>query len=104
MANRITEEQKEQINELYCIYGVKTKVAQELGISVSSVSKYIIPNYVSKANRNPIVFDKPVKGCDENIKAAREGKEENFLRNFIKICHLTEEEKSKLEELRKEIY
>ena len=36
---------KIKINELYLELGVQKKVAEVLGISASSVSKYLIPNY-----------------------------------------------------------
>lgn len=41
MAKRIPEEIIQKIPILYKEYGVKSKVAEELGISVSSVSKYL---------------------------------------------------------------
>ena len=41
MAKRIPEEIIQKIPVLYKEYGVKSKVAEELGISVSSVSKYL---------------------------------------------------------------
>ena len=39
MANRITEEQKLEINKLYYEIGVKSRVAKLMGISAASVSK-----------------------------------------------------------------
>lgn len=100
---RITEEQKVQINELFYKYKVKAQVARELGISASSVSKYIIEGYVPIAQRKEITFDKPVVGCDELILAAHGGAD-SFINNLISLCHLTIEEKAELEELRKEIF
>ena len=41
MARRITEEQIEEINRRYYECGVKAQVAREMGISASSVAKYI---------------------------------------------------------------
>lgn len=41
MANRISEEVIEQICSLYKEYGNKTKVANELNISISTVTKYL---------------------------------------------------------------
>ena len=41
MAKRISDEIIQKIPVLYKEYGVKSKVAEELGISVSSVSKYL---------------------------------------------------------------
>lgn len=54
MAKRITEEMKIKINELYLELGVQKKVAEVLGISTSSVSKYLIPNYKKKRKRMSI--------------------------------------------------
>lgn len=51
MANKITQEQIEQINELYLVYRVKSRVAKEVGVSAASVTKYIIDGYISKKNR-----------------------------------------------------
>jgi hypothetical protein len=93
MAGRITEEQKELINELYAQIGVKTRVAEMVGCSVSSVTKYLIPNYVPKADRVKIVFEGEPAGCEEMIK--------NF---SFDIFSLNEEESADLEVLRKEIF
>lgn len=41
----ITEDTKLKINQLYYEYKNKAKVGRELGISSSTVSKYIIPNW-----------------------------------------------------------
>lgn len=57
MAIKVTPEIIEQINELYCQLGVKAQVAKAIGCSASTVSKYIIPNYVPKADRIQIVFE-----------------------------------------------
>ena len=52
MAKRITEEMKLKINELYYELGVKSHVAKALGISASSVSKYIIDGWKPESERN----------------------------------------------------
>lgn len=57
MANKITPEMQVQINELYAVYGVKSQVAKELGISSASVTKYLIPNYKPLATREIEIFD-----------------------------------------------
>jgi AraC-like DNA-binding protein len=41
MAGRITIDQKIQINKLYSAYHNMSKVAKEMGISPSTVSKYV---------------------------------------------------------------
>ena len=51
MAKKITDEQKEQINELYFENKNKSLTARLLGISPASVARYIVPNYVRKADR-----------------------------------------------------
>lgn len=43
--SRVTKEDIKNINELYLKFGVKAKVARELGFSPATVSKYIIPDY-----------------------------------------------------------
>lgn len=53
----VTKEMIVKINELYAEYGVKAQVARELGISASTVSKYIAPNYVPEAQRPHEDFD-----------------------------------------------
>lgn len=93
MANKVTQEEIELINELYCELKVKARVAEAVGRSVSTVSKYIIPDYVPKADRVKIVFEGEPIGCEEMIK--------NF---SIGIFSLSEEERADLETLKKEIF
>ena len=45
---RITQEQIEQINELYLVHKNKSLVARLVGVSVASVNKYLIPGYAGK--------------------------------------------------------
>lgn len=96
MANRITEEQKELINELYAELGVKKRVAEIIGCSPSTVTKYIIEGYVPKANRIKIVFEGTPAGCDELIK--------DFGEIGISIFSLSDKERTDLESLKKEIF
>lgn len=98
MGRKITDEIIEQINELYLKIGVKSRVAKELGISASTVSKYIQEGYIGKAERTVSKFDKePILLTEEKIKTIPNFKE--FLTN------LTSEEKVQLKELQeKEIY
>lgn len=98
MANRITEEMKVQINELYYRLKVKAAVARELGISASSVSRYIIPNYVPIDNRSKIVCNAKPNGCKDFVESLKAGGD------FRQLTKLTEEEYNELVELRKEIY
>ena len=48
MARRISEETIIQINEVYLECGVKSKTAQIVGVSPSTVTKYLIPNELTK--------------------------------------------------------
>lgn len=57
MAKRITEEQILQINQLYYEIGVKSRVAKIVGVSASTVSKYIIPNWKPTEKRAIKKFD-----------------------------------------------
>lgn len=97
MAKRITEEMKVQINELYCKYGVKAQVARELGISPSSVSKYIIEGYKPLADREEIKFDKEPLGADNFIKKIEQS--DNKIKQFCSLCRLSDEEKKLMEEI-----
>lgn len=95
MAKRITEEMKVQINELYIEYGVKKRVAEILGISPSTVSKYIIPNYKSQ-KETKIEFSTPPRGCHAFIKG--------IMDDFCDACRLTEEEWDELKKFQKEYF
>lgn len=95
MAKRITEEMKVQINELYIEYGVKKRVAEILGISPSTVSKYIIPNYKSQ-KETKIEFSTPPRGCRTFIKG--------IMNDFCDACRLTEEEWDELKKFQKEYF
>lgn len=95
MAKRITEEMKVQINELYIEYGVKKRVAEILGISPSTVSKYIIPNYKSQ-KETKIEFSTPPRGCRAFIK--------DIMDDFCDACRLTEEEWDELKKFQKEYF
>lgn len=95
MAKRITEGMKVQINELYIEYGVKKRVAEILGISPSTVSKYIIPNYKSQ-KETKIEFSTPPRGCRAFIK--------DIMDDFCDACRLTEEEWDELKKFQKEYF
>lgn len=96
---RITDEQKIQINELYLELGVKAQVARAMGISASSVSKYIIPNYVSQKDRHIKKFEGQPTGFSKDIL------EIETLKDFCAaLVRLSKEEKEDLIELQKEIF
>jgi predicted transcriptional regulator len=100
---KITPEIAEQINELYCEIGIKSQVAKIIGCSASTVSKYIQPDYIPKSERiETISFNKEptdIKQFLETIVKLGGG-----AKGFCKACKMTEEEKSDLIELQKEIY
>lgn len=101
MATRITPEKIEEINELYLQLGVKAQVARQLGISPSTVSKYIIPDYKSKKEKENMVFDKEPQGVDELIKALKGS--DNPAKYFAEICNVSEEEWERIRELQQEV-
>lgn len=95
MANKVTDEEIELINELYLELGVKARVAEAVGRSASTVSRYIIPGYVSKKDRvEAPPFDEskitgPKKYCNWN--------------EFFQNCILTDEEWAEMREIQKEV-
>lgn len=98
---RITEEQIKEINEVYARTGNKSQTAREVGVSVASVNKYLIPNYVPEAQRVVYEFDKEPTGCyawiEELLKA------ENPIKAFCAGYELSEEEWEDLRSLQEEI-
>jgi len=102
MAARITPEKIEMINELYAQCGVKKRVAEALGISPSTVSKYIIEGYTPKKDRKPIPFDKVPTGADAMIKRIKESGL-TPAKAFAVDCELSLEEWEDMKELQKEV-
>ena len=95
MATRITPEQIEEINEVYVELGVKAQVARKMGISPSTVSRYIIPDYVPKSIR-------VTSHCEVETSFPIE----LFMGEYGQmgqLCVLSEEEKAELIELQKEV-
>lgn len=106
MAKRITDEMIVQINELYAELKVKKRVAEALGISPSTVSKYIVEGYIPQGIR-PVMqqFDMDPMGCEELIKRIKDKIEEFYTpaEAFAVDCNLSEEEWAELKILQKEI-
>ena len=100
MANRITEEQKLEINKLYYEIGVKSRVAKIMGISAASVSKYIIPGWKPEEERSIKKFEGEVPGPKDFIEGflAAENKQDYFWNARL----LSEEEWTELEEMQRE--
>lgn len=95
MATKVTPEMIEEINELYLELGVKAQVARKIGLSASTVSKYIIPNYVAKADRK-------ISTCNESISLPIE----IFMGEYGKmgyLCKLSAEELADLKLLQEEV-
>lgn len=93
MANKVTDEEIELINELYLELGVKARVAEAVGRSASTVSRYIIPGYVSKKDRAE------VPPFDES-KITGPKKYEGW-KEFFNDCMLTESEWAEMREIQK---
>lgn len=91
---RITPEQIEQINEVYYQCGVKTRTAKIVGVSVASVTKYLIPDYKPKSERQEeVIFSKqPTSPSPLSWQS------------FFDSCSLSENEWEELKLLQKEIY
>lgn len=97
---KITDEVIEQINELYCELKVKSHVAKALGISASTVSKYIVPNYVRKADRVMEVFNGRPSVISMDKIASFDGAA--HLGYFF--THIMDNEKEDMEKLQKGIF
>lgn len=92
---KITDEIKIQINELYLELGVKKRVAEIVGCSPSTVSKYIIEGYVSQKDKAELPpFD------ESKITGPRRYKD---WAEFFDNCVLTEEEWADMREIQKEV-
>ena len=96
MAKRITDEQIRDMNELYLELGVYKKVAEIVGCSAATVSKYIIPGYVSQREQPKIEFDIS-KIIQMNLD------EINGWQEFADKCRLTPEEWAEMKEIQKEV-
>lgn len=92
---KITDEIKIQINELYLELGVKKRVAEIVGCSPSTVSKYIIEGYVSQKDKAELPsFD------ESKITGPRRYED---WKDFFANCILTEEEWKDMREIQKEV-
>ena len=90
---KVSEEIIQQINEIYAETGVKKVVAERLGISPATVSKYIDPNYVPLSDRFEIKFDKQPPGCAAFHDFVASGATlEEKMQNFCSYCNLSEDE------------
>ena len=100
MGKKISDEMIEQINELYLEIGVKSRVAKQLGISPSSVSKYIIEGYVRKADR---VIEK-FTGRPSIISVDKIASFDGAAHLGYFLTHIMDDEKEDMEKLQKGIF
>lgn len=100
MAKKITDEQKEQINELYFENKNKSLTARLLGISPASVARYIIPNYIPKDQRVVEVFSGRPSVISMDKIASFDGAA--HLGYFL--THIMDDEKEDMEKLQKGIF
>lgn len=100
MGKRISDEDIIKINELYAELKVKKRVAEAMGISPSTVSKYIIENYVPQGIKSESTFDKKPNGAVALIERIKNSEEEPAIA-FAKDCNLSEEEWADLKVLQR---
>lgn len=105
MARRISEETIIQINEVYLECGVKSKTAQIVGVSPSTVTKYLIPNYQSqRSTAAPPPFEGELAGVEPFISSIISIVDsQNLLpaAAFCKACELTDDERKEMKEIQK---
>jgi len=99
---KITPEIAERINELYVEIGVKKKVAEIIGCSPSTVSKYIIPNFIPKTQRPAYTFEGTIGNSEWMISLLE--MIDNPAQKLCELCMLKDEEWDEMRELQKEIY
>lgn len=102
---KITPEIAEEINELYLKIGVKSKVARIIGCSPSTVSKYIIKDYILKEKRNKTKKEYNINYVKGNGAANIIRKvflDANYSEKFSEYCALSEEEKNELLKMKEE--
>lgn len=105
MGKRIDEDTIIKINKLYLEIGVKKRVAEIVGVSPSTVSKYIIPDFkVEPEVEEKIEFNKSIRGAEHFIKQIqRVGTGKDYHAALCKICGLTQKEWKKMAEIQKGI-
>lgn len=106
MGKRITDEQIIQINEVFLECGVKSRTAQIVGVSASTVTKYLIPGYVSQKQCVIKKFNKPIPGVQVFINQIKEKSNNTncgFAKALCEICKVSNEEWEELKEIQKGI-
>jgi hypothetical protein len=95
MAKPISAEQIQKIYELYGKYGVKKRVAEELGISASTVTKYLNMAVEPEPEIPIIPFSGGIPTSISPLFSS--------VKNWGMLCALSDEEKEGIEALQKEI-
>ena len=98
MANKVTQENIIEMNEIYLKCGTYAETARRTGFSASTVKKYIIPNYISK---EAIVITNLFS--IEDVPAFDKAKFVGIDFSADALYQMTEEEKKEIEELWKEM-
>lgn len=94
---RITQEQIVEMNERFAEIGNKAQIAREMGVSPSTVARYIIEGYVPQAERE---IQKVETSIGEDMVADQRLLE---IENWGNLFAYTEEEEQEMEVLRREI-
>lgn len=97
MAIKVTPQLIEQFNERYLILKNKAAVAREFGCSASTITKYLVDGYMTKAEKEK--GGKKFGGYipDINIFMFKD------VEDWGSLCGLSEEELIELKELEKEV-
>lgn len=94
MANKVTQDDIKAFNEKYYVCHNYSQVARETGFSAGTVKKYIIPDW-KPVDKNTIQrFNQPLPEFDTSIFR---------LKNWDKLCELSDEEKIEVKKLQEEI-
>lgn len=93
MANKITQEQIIEMNRQYLKIGTYAGVARIVGVSVGTVKKYIIPDFVDPEEIEITEFDMELPPIEEIY----------IPDDWGDWCLMTDEEKEKMSEFWKEL-
>lgn len=104
MGRKIDDATIIKINEVYFECGVKSKTAQIVGVSPSTVTKYLIPGYKSQRQAAaPVEFKGELAGIQPFAEAIITGvqKGQTAAEAFCENCCLSEEEWAEMNEIQK---
>lgn len=96
MANKVTPNDIQLMNELYYELHNKAEVARRTGFSASTVSKYIIPNWTP-------VIETEVKHIHMSDLPEFDGSLFVGVENYGELCILSDEERKEIELLHNEM-